>query len=53
MINIEEISEKKMGYLRSYMKKNKSKIRKAMILHKQKKIEENLKKQNEEVYENT
>ncbi|CAD8154573.1 unnamed protein product [Paramecium octaurelia] len=53
IVNIEEISEKKMGYLRSFMKKNKSKIRKAMIHKKQQQIEENLKKQNQEVYENT
>ncbi|CAK76505.1 unnamed protein product (macronuclear) [Paramecium tetraurelia] len=53
IINIQEITEKKMGYLRSYMKKNKSKIRKAMIQQKQQKFEENLKKQNQEVYENT
>ncbi|CAD8056080.1 unnamed protein product [Paramecium primaurelia] len=53
LINIEEISERKMGYLRSYMKKNKSKIRKAMIIEKQKILQEKLQKQNqEEVYEN-
>ncbi|CAK80614.1 unnamed protein product (macronuclear) [Paramecium tetraurelia] len=54
IINIEEISEKKMGYLRSYMKKNKSKIRKAMNLDKQKQREEKLhQQQTQEVSENT
>ncbi|CAD8091390.1 unnamed protein product [Paramecium sonneborni] len=43
IINIEEIAEKKMGYLRSFMKKNKSKIRKEIALRRQKKLEENLK----------
>ncbi|CAD8163420.1 unnamed protein product [Paramecium pentaurelia] len=51
LINIKEISEKKMGYLRSYMKKNKSKIKKAIILNKQRQSEEGLQKQDQESYE--
>ncbi|CAD8175290.1 unnamed protein product [Paramecium octaurelia] len=54
IINIEEISEKKMGFLRSFMKKNKSRIRKAMNLHKQNQREEILQQQQiQEVCENT
>ncbi|CAD8063749.1 unnamed protein product [Paramecium primaurelia] len=52
LINIKEISEKKMGYLRSYMKKNKSKIKKAIILNKQRQSEEGFQKQDQESYEN-
>jgi hypothetical protein len=32
-------AEKKMGYLRAYMKKNKSKIRKAVGIEKLRKVE--------------
>ncbi|CAD8079470.1 unnamed protein product [Paramecium sonneborni] len=41
IINIEEIVPKKMGFLRQFMRKNKSIIRKAIFLPKQKKREEN------------